>query len=68
MTGSGTVERIDSNMMVVNDNGGHKVHLNLGACSRIESTEQIPKAGQAIAFKAVPSSAGGYNLLSATCW
>lgn len=66
-SGQGVISSIKNNHMRVNTNSG-SVDLNLGACSRIESDIPLPRVGQDIAFKGVPSSAGGYNVYSVTCW
>ena len=67
-TGYGKITHIEGNTVKVDRQGREEV-LHLGACSRIEGVaERLPAVGQNIAFKGVPSSAGGYNIYGATCW
>lgn len=67
-SGRGTVTSVSNDGIVINDANGKPVTLRVGSCSRIESTTSLPKAGQNLAWKGVPSSKGGYNLLTGTCW
>ena len=64
----GTVTGISSRSMTVRDASGNTQNLNLGACTRIESATRVPQVGQNVAFKGVPSSAGGYNVYAVSCW
>lgn len=65
--GSGVITGIGANYIEVNT-GKSNQKFNLGSCSRIESTSELPTVGQNIAYIGVPSSAQGYNLYQATCW
>lgn len=62
--GAGKITEIGADF--IRTSGGHR--LNLGSCSRVESTTSLPTIGQNIAYKGVPSGAQGYNLYQATCW
>ena len=64
----GTITNISSRKITVRSPSGNTQNLNLGACTRIESATRVPQVGQNIAFKGVPSSAGGYNVYAASCW
>ena len=66
-SGYGRIKEVRGNRMVV-DKDGHDEVLHFGACSRLEGTKHLPEVGQNIAFKGVPSRAGGYNIYGATCW
>ena len=68
VSGYGVINGINANSISVTHNDGHQVSLNLGACSRLEAATRLPQIGQRIAFRGVPSSAGGYNLYGASCW
>lgn len=67
-SGRGTVSSVSNDGIVIKDVNGKPVTLRVGSCSRIESTTSLPKAGQNMAWRGVPSSNGGYNLLTGTCW
>ena len=45
-----------------------QARFNLGACTRLESTSELPTIGQTLGYTAVGSSAQGYNLYSGTCY
>lgn len=47
---SGVIKSVNKKYIEV-DNGGKIIKLNLGACSRVESTSPVPKAGQKIYFR-----------------
>ena len=66
--GYGTVGKVEAHSIYVNSHDGKHVKLNIGSCSRIESTTALPKVGQSIYYSGVPSSAGGYNLYAASCF
>jgi hypothetical protein len=68
VSGSGHILEVASDKLVVRFETGEDVDLHLAACSRIESSHKLPQHGQSIAFKAIPSAAGGYNLIHATCY
>jgi len=68
VSGSGKIVDVASDKLVVRFENGDDVDLHLAACSRIESSHKLPQHGQKIAYKAIPSAAGGYNLIHATCW
>lgn len=65
--GYGQVERIEGSTVYVNAHDGERTQLHIGSCSRVEAVTQVPKVGQSIYYSGVPSSAGGYNLYTATC-
>ena len=65
--GRGSIYAIGAGYIEV-DSGHGRSRLNLGSCSRIESTSELPVIGQQIAYTAVASHADGYNLHQATCW
>lgn len=67
-TGSGVISGVSGNGIQVKDSKGNLVSLNVGGCSRVESTASVPMAGQAVVWKGVPSSNGGYNIFTATCY
>lgn len=49
------------------DESGFRATLNLGACSRLESTTQLPKVGQRIYFRARQVGRGMFNLYKGSC-
>ena len=65
--GYGKIDEVAGSTIYVNGHNGERVKLNVGACSRIESTYDLPKAGQDIYYSGVPSGAQGYNLYAASC-
>jgi hypothetical protein len=65
--GYGTISRIDGRHIYCTNDDGRKLKFNLGACSRLEGTWQVPKVGQNFYWSAVPSSADGYNLIAGSC-
>ena len=46
---------------------GKELKFRLGACSRLESSEQLPKIGQRLYWSGVPERESVYNLYSGTC-
>ena len=67
--GRGVITGVNADGIQINDANGRPVSLNIGACSRVESTLSLPKAGQNIAWRgATSSNSGSYDLISATCW
>lgn len=67
-TGKGTITGVANDGITIKDANGKSVKMGWSTCSRIESTTQVPQVGQSMAWRGVPSSAGGYNIYSATCW
>ena len=67
-SGLGRIAAVNADGFVVNDAQGRGVRLNVGACSRVESTTQLPQVGQQVAWRGAPAAQGGYNLHAATCW
>lgn len=67
-SGRGRIQSVSNSGFQVLDANGKSVNLRIGTCSRIESTSEFPAVGQTLAWRGVPSSAGGYNIYSATCW
>ena len=67
-SGRGRIQSINNNGFSVLDGNGKTVNLRVGSCSRVESTTVLPEVGQTLAWRGVPSSAGGYNIYTATCW
>ena len=65
--GAGVITDIKGGEITVNSSGKN-VKLNLGGCSRFESDAEVPRVGQQLAWRGVPSSVGGYNIFSATCF
>lgn len=65
-TGSGIITNIGKKFVEV-DNSGKKSRLNLGACSRMESTSQLPKVGQKIYYRGRQVQRGEYNLYRGSC-
>ena len=67
-SGQGQIVRIYKDSISVRSRNGQTETLQVGACSRIESTSDLPRRGQNIIWKGFPSAAGGYNISQATCW
>jgi predicted nucleic acid-binding Zn-ribbon protein len=67
-SGSGVITGISNDGFEVKDASGKSASLRVGSCSRIESTSSLPKVGQSMVWRGVPSSNGGYNIYSGTCW
>lgn len=67
-SGKGQITSISGSNLTVKDSNGSSVTLNIGSCSRVESTSQSPTVGQNIAWKGTGSGAGTYNVFTATCW
>lgn len=65
VSGSGTITAIGSNYVDCATNGG-SVRFNLGSCSRLESTKQLPAVGQKFYWSGVPQG-NGYNLYAGSC-
>ena len=68
VSGQGTITGISADGFTIRHSDGHEMRLHAKDCSRIESVTKLPKIGQNLAFRAVASSAGGYNIVGATCW
>lgn len=65
-TGNGIIQKIESKRIIVDVNGT-SVSLNLSACSRIESTANLPGVGQKIIWRGNPASSSSYNVYRASC-
>ena len=61
-TGSGKIIAIDKGSIEVEDEGGHHVSLQLGACTRLESNGKLPQTGQTLYWKGVKNNEETYNL------
>ena len=66
--GYGTISAIESSHIYVSSHDGRKIKFKIGACSRIECTNEVPKVGQNFYYTGVPSGADGYNLYAASIW
>ena len=66
--GYGTISAIEAEYIYATSNDGRKQKFKVAACSRIESTTEVPKVGQKFYWSAVHSGADGYNLYTASCW
>lgn len=49
--GKGKIRSISNSEIEVEDSKGGQVVLKLGACTRIESGERVPKLGQRVYWK-----------------
>jgi predicted nucleic acid-binding Zn-ribbon protein len=67
-SGSGVITGISNDGFEVKDASGKSASLRVGSCSRLESTSSLPKVGQSMVWRGAPSSNGGYNIYSGTCW
>lgn len=65
-TGFGTISNIGSDFIEALDEKGSSRRMVLGSCSRLESTQQLPKIGQRIYWQGAVGSRG-INLYSASC-
>ena len=54
VTGSGTITSVGSDYIDCNTGSGEKLRFGLGACSRLESTRQLPSVGQKFYWSGVP--------------
>ena len=66
--GYGTISAIEAEYIYATSNDGRKQKFKVAACSRIESTTEVPKVGQKFYWSAVHSGADGYDLYTASCW
>lgn len=67
--GYGIIQSIKGNAITIKDSQGKQVVLKIGACSRIEDTEAIPKPGKQIVFKGIFNEKGSeVNIYAATCF
>lgn len=69
VSGNGQIVSVNSNKLTVKQDTGANVTLNVGSCSRVESTKPAPTVGQNIAWKG--SSNGNtytFNVVTASCW
>lgn len=67
-SGSGVINKISGTGIEIKDAKGNNVSLNIGACSRMESTTSVPQVGQNLVWRGAPSSNGGFDLFGATCY
>lgn len=65
--GRGVITAVTGDGLQISDANGKPVNLNIGSCSRVESTLNFPKTGQNIAWRGT-SSGSAFNVISATCW
>lgn len=65
-SGYGTIAEVTSHEIYVNAHNGHKYKFNVGACSRLEGTEPLPKIGQAFFYTGVPHGDDSYDLYKGT--
>lgn len=66
VTGYGTITAIGANYVECANGNGTKQRFNLGSCSRLEATKQLPRVGQKFFWSGVPASQG-YNVYAASC-
>ena len=64
--GYATISSIGADYIEAREGNGYK-KFKVSACSRIEASGDLPQVGQGFYYEAVPSSADGFNLYSATC-
>lgn len=67
VTGSGTITAVGSNYIDCNTSDGNKIRMGLGACSRLESTHQLPAVGQKFYYSGVPQG-NNFNLYTGSCF
>lgn len=67
-SGMGVISGILNDGFTVSDASGRSTKLKVGSCSRIESTSELPKVGQQMAWRGAPSAVGGYNLYTGLCY
>lgn len=65
-SGSGVIKSVNKKFIEI-DNGGRVQKLNLGACSRLESTNSLPKVGQKIYFRGQKLDRTEFNLYKGSC-
>lgn len=68
--GSGIIREIKERVIFVEINvGGNRQEtvLNLGACTRIETTASVPKIGQSIYWTGSSVAKNNINIYRATC-
>jgi predicted nucleic acid-binding Zn-ribbon protein len=65
--GQGEIRSISGNRITVATAEGD-IELRMGACTRVECSKLLPEAAMKIAYRGVPSFAGGYNIYGATIW
>lgn len=71
--GAGRIRGIYADYLDVEGYDGNEYQLQLGSCSRLEASTNLPKVGQRIAFSGVPSGRGkgkakGLNLYRGSCF
>lgn len=64
--GYGVINKIEHDYIQARNSDGRNMKFKLGTCTRLESTEDIPKVGQHFFYSAVPSY-NGYQLYSGSC-
>lgn len=66
--GYGTIDSVEKGTIYATSHSGKKQKFHVGACSRIESTYDLPKAGQNFYWRGVPETDGCFKLYSASCF
>ena len=66
--GRGVITSLTNEGIQISDANGKPVSLNIGACTRVESTTSLPRVGQNVAWRGTASTSGGFDLFSVTCW
>lgn len=71
--GVGKIKGIYADYLDVEGYDGQEYQLQLGSCSRLEGSNNLPKVGQRIAYSGVPSGRGkgkakGLNLYRGSCF
>jgi predicted nuclease with TOPRIM domain len=69
INGSGKINNISGNLVLVADKDGKIYELQLGACSRINGVnQQMPKVGNSIEWRGVKNYDTKYFIHTATCY
>lgn len=69
INGSGKINNISGNLVLVADRDGKIFELQLGACSRINGVnQQMPKVGNSIEWRGVKNYDTKYFIHTATCY
>ena len=69
--GTGHIIQIQGRMITIRQIDDSELYINLGICTRVESTSSLPSIGMNLAFKGVASKINGYDVvdaISVTCW
>ena len=69
ISNSGVIESINGSKIIISDEAGNPIELQLGACSRVNGINQYyPSIGSQISWRGVLDYGNRYLVHTATCY